>query len=275
MKRHPLLHRLPLFVALAALTAAGCSNDPAGPGGNNTPDTTAVMASVDLQAFAGTAPLAFNEIITSESGSQYKVSMLRFYVSQFSLIDSAGNTVPATLVDSAGAPLKYDVAFCDFAFPETRTVRFLARKGSYKGFAFSIGVPNTSKSGAMLNHADASQFTYPLDVDTDMYWGWNPGYIFFKIEGSVMLNGTWTNMIYHIGGDNRLMNARVESPLALKRAGDNWTLMLNTNRLFVTPSGGKAPNMEGTVAERVVHGGAAADSMAVNAAKSGFITLKP
>jgi hypothetical protein len=264
-----------ILLGMVALIAAGCGNDPTvAPDNSTKSDTTRVMTSFALQAFAGTAPFSYNAVMTSETGAQYKVSTLRFYLSQFLLIDSSGANVAATLCDSAGTPLKYDVAFCDFAKPETQSVHLLAPKGSYRGVIFSIGVPNTTPGGAPLNHADASQQTYPLDVDNDMYWGWNPGYVFFKIEGSVLLNGTWTSLVYHIGGDTRLMTTRLDVPFTIAKSGDAHTLALNTNRLFVTPSGSNAPDITGAISDRVVHGGSPADSMALNVAKSGFITFR-
>jgi hypothetical protein len=200
--------------------------------------------------------------------------MLRFYISRLSLLDSAGNPVAATLVDSTGAPLKYNLTFYDIAAPATQTVRLVARKGSYRGMTFSVGVPD-SAPGIRLNHANAAQLSYPLDVDNDMYWGWNPGYVFFKVEGQSRGSGEWQPFVYHVGESKRLLTSHMNAPFTIAAAGEERTLVLNANRLFVTPTGGMVPNITGGQEDRIVHGEAMADSMAVNVAMSGFITLKP
>jgi hypothetical protein len=232
-----------------------------------------VLTSFKLRTVAGSTPLVFDAAITAESGAQYRVSMLRFYLSQVALLDSAGNAVPATLVDSGGKRLDYDLTFFDQAKPETQKVYLLAPKGNYRGIAFSIGVPQTTSSGQALNHTDASQQSYPLDVDNDMYWSWNSGYVFFKIEGASLVGGTWGNFVYHIGDDTHLMKLKLESPFTIAGAAEERTLLVNTNRLFVTPSGGNVPDIT-SGSDRYVHGGPMADSMAVNIAQSGFITLE-
>jgi hypothetical protein len=266
---------LTLCIAGVALMSSGCETPTTPPDtGNTTPtDTTRVMTTFKLHAMSGTTPLVLNTPVTMETGAECKISMLRFYVSRFYLLDSTDKMVSATLVDDAGSPLAYDVGFCDCAKPETETIRVLAPKGSYHGIVFSIGVPDSTAAGAPLNHADASKQFYPLNVDNDMYWGWNPGYVFFKIEGSSMVGTDWQSFVYHIGDDDHLMTLRLETPFTVKAAGEERMLMMNADRLFVTPSGGHVPNITGTENDRVVHGGSMADTMAVNIAHSGFITL--
>ena len=51
---------------------------------------------------------------------------------------------------------------------------------------------------------DVSQRTGVLDpsgAGADMYWTWNSGYIFFKMEGtSPAATGMGNSFMYHIGG---------------------------------------------------------------------------
>ncbi|MDB5034209.1 MAG: hypothetical protein JWQ98_1450 [Chlorobi bacterium] len=263
-----------LCLGIVAMAASGCG-DATSPPQVVPPDTAHYVATFDLKTMAGAAPFVLDSVMTTESGVQYKPSALRFYVSQFSLLDSAGNPVEATLVDTAGIPLKYNLTFCDYVNPETQIIRFLARKGTYTGATFSVGVPSDPVDGKGLNHVDASQQTYPLNVDNDMYWGWNPGYIFFKIEGLAMVNKSWESFYYHVGNDGRLASIRLATPFTVKGAGRAATMLVNTNRLFVTPSGGAFPNPGGALSDRVVNNGRLADTVAMNLAKSGCITLQP
>src|SRR5690606_13972400 len=97
------------------------------------------------------------------------------------LIDTAGNNVAAALVDTDNQPLKYNTTLVDYRRPETLTLRVLAPRGSYTAVHLTVGIPQFDAEGNMLNHVDASTMEYPLNVDTDMYWGWKVGYVFLKI----------------------------------------------------------------------------------------------
>ena len=58
-------------------------------------------------------------------------------------------------------------------------------EGEYKTLSFILGVDS------LRNTMDVSQRTGVLDVSgaaTDMYWSWNSGYIFFKMEGTSPFN---------------------------------------------------------------------------------------
>jgi hypothetical protein len=71
-------------------------------------------------------------------------------------------------------------------------------EGEYKSITFIVGVDSTR------NTMDISRRTGVLDptgVASDMYWGWNSGYIFFKIEGTSPAVVTAGNVFqYHVGG---------------------------------------------------------------------------
>jgi len=70
--------------------------------------------------------------------------------------------------------------------------------GSYTGVRFLVGIDSTRNvSGAQ---------TGALDPVNGMFWTWNSGYIFMKLEGSSTVNGG-TNFIYHVGGFNLNQNA--------------------------------------------------------------------
>jgi hypothetical protein len=272
-----MMNRIHLLIAVCSLClvySAGCSDDvPSGPITNNT-DTSSVTVTFKLEPVAGTTPLVFDTPMTSESGVQYKVSMLRFYISNFGLLDSSGNKVSAQLVDSADNPLKYEVAFFDAARPETHTIRVRAKKGNYTGLVLSVGVPNYTSTGVLLNHTDPAQKTYPLDFDTDMIWTWSAGYVFFKLEGRSLIDTTWQPIVYHVGDDKRYLETRVQAPLTVATSSLQHALLVNANRVFVTPSGGNVPNIGGSPTDRNAQSGVLADTVAQNISGSGFITLK-
>ena len=67
-------------------------------------------------------------------------------------------------------------------------------KGTYTKIEFLIGVDS-------LRNISGTQ-TGALDVGNDMYWDWNTGYIFFKLEGMYTSNNVNVkdNYVIHIGG---------------------------------------------------------------------------
>jgi hypothetical protein len=71
-------------------------------------------------------------------------------------------------------------------------------EGEYKTISFLLGVDS------LRSTRDISQRTGVLDPTTvggDMYWSWNSGYVFFKLEGnSAASTSVGGSFIYHIGG---------------------------------------------------------------------------
>lgn len=264
------------FIAVSLLTLAACSNqEPTAPPKPGNTDTAAVMLTINFKTSVGTTPFAFDSTMTSESGANFKISMLRFYVTQPRLIDSAGAQVAVQFVDTAGKPIPYGIALVDHAKQESLTLRVMAKRGTYKGLDFSIGVPLLDEAGNALNHGDASTKEYPLDVDADMYWGWNPGYIFLKVEGRAQIVGKWEPFYYHIGDDKRFMTIKTTGPVKITGDGKaRTTLLVNVNRLFVTPGGDHKPNIVGGLSDRIANNGIQTDVMATNVVSSGFITLE-
>jgi len=59
--------------------------------------------------------------------------------------------------------------------------------GSFSSFGFSIGVDSSrnTQNGSLAIPAWEYPSTHPLSAAQEMYWAWNPGYIFLKIEGRI------------------------------------------------------------------------------------------
>jgi hypothetical protein len=262
--------RLSCFSLVVVFVLAACGDDPV----TVQPaavDTTSVMVTLALETVAGGSPFALKQEMVSAPGAIYKTTKLRFYLSQPALIGPAGDTIPLTLLDSAGAPLPYNLLLVDYGRPESQTIRFLARQKSYRGILLSLGVPIVDATGDSLNHGDASLRQYPLDIDADMYWAWNPGYVFLKMEGQVQTASGWAAFSYHVGGDQLLNRIPLIDSLVVGRTGASRTIRVDVNRLFITPAGNHSPDI--TVSAHV-NGGPMALVMATNAAGSGFLSIK-
>lgn len=237
--------------------SAICSADPA-------PPSSAVLLDFALEADAGGVPFAIGAKLTSATGVDYKVSLLRFYLSHVALRDGSGGEHPAVLADERGEPLKYGVALVDFANPASRLVHVLAPPGSYESLSLGIGVPSTCSDGiGVLNHENASEQSAPLDVDSDMYWGWDPGYVFFKVEGRAGTPSSSKAFVFHVGDDKRYVTVSVPAKFEVTAPAQHH-LRFDLNRLFVSPSGVATPDMTGATTSNVVHGGPVADILANN-----------
>jgi hypothetical protein len=147
--------------------------------------------SVEFDNVAGSSDLQLNTgSYTNAAGESFKVTKLKYYVSNFKLtnVDGTVYTVPQDecyfLVDESDA--------------NTHEPLLEVPEGEYKTLSFILGVDS------LRNTMDVSQRTGVLDVSdiaTDMYWSWNSGYIFFKMDGtSPSITAMGGVFQYHIGG---------------------------------------------------------------------------
>ena len=146
--------------------------------------------SVEFDNVAGAADLQMNTATyNNAAGESFKVTKLKYYVSNFVFTNSNGTTYTV--------PQKDSYFLIDESDPAAREAELQVPEGEYKSVSFIVGVDS------LRNTMDVSQRTGVLDVAgtaSDMYWGWNSGYIFFKLEGTSaasMMGGVFQ---YHIGG---------------------------------------------------------------------------
>ena len=115
-----------------------------------------------------------------------QVADFRLYASNFRLIAEDGSEVPVVL-DQDGTWQLDGTALLDFedasgtcanGTPETNTVvKATVPDGNYTGLLFDIGVPFAQ------NHGDPTLAASPLNL-TAMFWIWQAGYKFVKIDFS-------------------------------------------------------------------------------------------
>lgn len=127
---------------------------------------------------------------TNNSGEQFKITKLKYYVSNFELTKADGSTFT----------VPQDSSY--FLIDESEVGEHLATlqvpEGEYTSIKFMVGVDS------LRNTMDIAQRTGVLDPTAaggDMYWSWNSGYIFFKMEGTSPASTQTDNIFqYHIGG---------------------------------------------------------------------------
>lgn len=140
-----------------------------------------IVGSSDLQLSTGN--------YTNASGEAYKITTLKYFVSNFVFTKTDGTiyTVPQ---DSC-------YFLIDESKPATMEPVMQVPEGEYASVSFMLGVDS------VRNTMDISKRTGNLDptgTAAGMYWSWNSGYIFFKIEGTSPASTLTGNIFqYHIG----------------------------------------------------------------------------
>ncbi len=130
---------------------------------------------------------------TNSFNQNYSISKFDYFISNivFTNADGSFYTVPQ---DSSYFLVKENVA-------SSREIRLRIPEGNYTAVKFIVGIDS------LRNTKPATERTGVLDVGgaaAGMYWTWNSGYIFLKMEGSFddptdsILTGT--PYIFHIGG---------------------------------------------------------------------------
>lgn len=162
-----------------------------------TPSSSGVKTdlSVEFDNIVGGQNLALNTAkYKNAAGEEFSVSLLQYFISNIELRSTNGNvyTIPQ---DSSYFLIKeQDV--------NSRFARVKVPEGDYSQVSFILGVDS------LRSTMDVSKRTGPLDPsgghDDGMYWGWNSGYIFFKLEGisaSAPADPSGQHKFrYHIGG---------------------------------------------------------------------------
>lgn len=187
MKTLPL--RILTFIGLLSIVIA-CSKeevDPISPGDKNN-------ITLEFDNRVGSQKLALaSTSYQNASGENFTVTTLNYFISNVSLkkADGTSQSFPTQyfLVRQADSntltPILKDVPAAD-----------------YTAITFTIGVDSLKSASAV------EERTGVLDIasygDDNMYWSWNSGYIFFKLEGissAAPANSAGLNKYqYHVGG---------------------------------------------------------------------------
>jgi hypothetical protein len=177
------------MLAASLTLLSGCKKDS---------DSLATTSSVNftVENMAGTQDLALNNTVASTAaGEKFTVSTFEYYLSNIVFTKSDGTTYAAPdtyyLVDQAKP------TSLSFAVPNVPI-------GDYTGVSFIVGV-DAQKTGL----TDPSTFTGDLNQANNMYWTWNSGHIFMKLEGTITSGSAPKPLTCHIGGYTAPYNAIV------------------------------------------------------------------
>jgi hypothetical protein len=186
-----------LFGAMLLFTTA-CSK-----GDDSTPDfdeNNLAPLTIEFDNIVGDRTLSLGAATpyTNAAGERFTISQVQYFISNVKVAQADGSTYTVQQ-DSSYFLIKG-------ADRTTRFARVRVPEGDYTRLTFTLGVDS------LRSTMDISRRTGVLDpggqTHDGMYWGWNAGYIFFKMEGnseviSNDMNGDPTGkqqFRYHIGG---------------------------------------------------------------------------
>lgn len=178
-----------LYIGLIGLSifATSCDDDSMG----NVPNATNTVQIEFDNRFGSTDLVLGTTTATNASGEEYTVSTLNYFVSNVSLMSDMGEMI--SFPDQYFLVKESDSGSQFIDLPEVPS-------GNYSHLNFTVGVDS------LKSISDVSARTGVLDVasygEDNMYWSWNMGYIFFKIEGNsdvVDVQGS-DRFAFHIGG---------------------------------------------------------------------------
>jgi len=192
--------------SLCAVIFTGCKDDDDNP----TPEVGAKF-SIELEHLAGTQQFHFDSIYTTANGDAFTADMFKYYVSNIRLIrsDNTEYNIPQTYF------------LVNHADEDSRLLSMDSLgNGTFKGIKFLLGVDS-------LHNVSGAQ-EGALDPNNGMFWTWNTGYIFLKMEGtSPAIPGASQDFAFHVGGfSGQNVNYR---EISLDFDGDMLQLAPNTH----------------------------------------------
>jgi uncharacterized repeat protein (TIGR04052 family) len=187
-------------IAAAALALAGCGDDGGSPGLGADGGAGSRAVTLSFRAQVGDAGFGCGERYDSvgASASTLELADLRLFVHDVELLDASGNAVPVELEQDgiwqlerlALLDFEDGTGACQSGTPMTNeTVRGSVPEAEYTGVRFVLGVPFEQ------NHINAATAPSPLNLET-MFWNWNGGYKFLRIDGSTAALEGWR---FHLG----------------------------------------------------------------------------
>lgn len=157
-------------------------------------------------------------VYQNANGDSYTVTTFKYYVSNVVLTDEAGK--------STSVPDSYYLINAADSLSLNPQINNIPA-GKYKAISFTIGVDSAR------NFAGAQ--TGALDPAHGMFWSWNSGYIFLKMEGeSVQSKAKLHKLTFHIGGVKqpnntiRIFSQQLAEPLVIT-ANKTAEMSIETN----------------------------------------------
>jgi hypothetical protein len=206
-----------------SLQIVSCSKDDGGGDPDPQPEDKGSLQ-LDFDHKFGSNDLEFGVDYTNAAGEKMKFTMFKYFISNIKLVKE----------DNTEISIPGDVQYflVDHSKTESRTILIKdVPAGTYKSIKFIIGVDS------LANTLEVSARPPALDVAGNaagMYWSWNSGYIFVKVEGTSPASPQSDNTFkYHIGGFGGYSSPTINNIkiAECKRPGDmSFSVLKNKKR---------------------------------------------
>lgn len=183
------LHHIFLFLIILAI---GGQTSKAGTLSDSTKFTT---LTIRFDNYIGDRPLLLNEEVYENGlGQKFSLTTVNYFISNISLTQKNGKQYTLTPDESYFLVKSSEQG--------SKTIKLRVPAGQYQSISFTLGVDS------LRSTMDLSRRKGALDpaggMIDGMYWSWNSGYIFFKMEGlspAAPLDKTGNHKFrFHIGG---------------------------------------------------------------------------
>lgn len=243
MKKIMLLMMVSISVGFSACNTDGCTDpdalnyDPVAKGDDGSCVYLVDNLSFKFHSKLGADDFAFNTEVTTSSGRKVKFTRAQMYLSGFTFYGQGG-VVPSTVQHLL---LKTDKTDYDLGYLPL---------SNYTSFSFSGGVDSVS------NHLDPASFPSANALSANnpdhIHWGWDPGYIFYVLEGmvdtTVGMNGVVdAPFVFHVGTDT--LRVDMSFAHAVNVTAEGVTVEMDVDWLKLLDG----TNMTGDVSTRSTH----------------------
>ena len=173
------------FVVLLSLFLGACGEE-----STSTPPLETKLHLKFIPTYNGQT-LSIDSVYTNSFGQRLRVENIQFYLSNIYVHNGSDST------------LLKQAFLCNLIQPQTLSL--IVSPQSFSSLSFGVGVP-----GNLNKNVDPSQYanSNPLSVQgsNGMFWYWNTGYIFVKVEGRYELTGSpnvplMDSYAFHLGDD--------------------------------------------------------------------------
>lgn len=223
-----MIRRCSIFVFAISLSLLFASCDRTETPEDNLPESTIGAFNLTINTLWYGEQFANTAIKLDQFGNRLRIDNFTSYISSLSLVKSDGSEY--MLKD-----------YSLFNFAQNHVLNFSVPKGDYVGIRFLLGVP-----ADVNTDTDPAQYpnTHPLSVpgSQGMFWNWNTGYIFTKLEGKADTSGTDQPLLfsfsYHTGGDSSTMMVTLSKDITVQAgATHNEIIKLEIEKIFSPDTG--------------------------------------
>jgi hypothetical protein len=175
---------------------------------------------IRFKNYVGDKPLKLDSVSYKNAlGQSYSVGMFKYYVGNFHLKNTSGEEFVSKGYYLINQEDENSMQVAIENIPQ----------GEYNAISFTLGIDSIDNCSGAQSGA--------LDPVNGMFWAWNSGYIFFKMEGiSAASRSTGKRLEFHIGGYKEPNNCIKIIHLQLKhpvKAGVNNEVLIKADESFL------------------------------------------